>query len=332
MRGATIGSCYRGKLTACHTFGLLGAFFRSSTIADLLLFEALTGVPYGVYSRALDANRLLAPWIDPDEGLDRALNALGVEFEVAAWPLDADSLSALDCLGHWLTQGPVLLGPLDMGFLPYISFSHLFHGCDHYVIALKESEGRFLLRDSEGYDLVWIATHDLANAWRGRDIPEGRGAFVMRRITTTSILDFGVRAILNGLRQIPVLLRASASAPRGGPRAYATLADEEATTLAWPAARRSLSYLLPTRMQRNVAATTLLDRAEIIVPSVGGDLEGVRTIIRRQSLLLAQCCSALMAGKANCLKPLYDVAELEERLTVAYGQMEESICDADLSI
>lgn len=51
---------YCGKITACHSYGLLGTFFSAINTTDFLLFEALSGVPYGVFSQANDANGYLA--------------------------------------------------------------------------------------------------------------------------------------------------------------------------------------------------------------------------------------------------------------------------------
>lgn len=324
---------YCGKITACHSYGLLGTFFSAINTTDFLLFEALSGVPYGVFSQANDANRLLGPWIDPDQGMDHALDTLGIEYELVTRAVDADASEALEHLRQWLTQGLVLLGPLNMNALPYLYYAHLFRNCDHYLIALKGDKNRFLVRDSEGYDMAWINEHDLTKAWRGDNIPEGRGGFIMRRLTDTQCpLQIENHMVLNGLIYAAKLLQASSSSERGGSQAYAFIASEEASILVWPAACRSLSYLLPTRMQRNLTACILLERVGLAAPYLANEIDRAKAITLRQTFLLAQCLSHLRGKTQHGLQPLNEVAELEDQLTIGYRQMEEMVCDAALII
>jgi len=331
---------YHGKVTACHSLGLLDAFCTTApSMEDFLLFEALTGVPYGVSSRTSDANRLLIPWLDPDRGLDAALEVLGIQFEVSAWPADADGFAALDLLYHWLSHGPVLLGPLDMGYLPYFFHAHLYRGCDHYVVAMnRQADGRLEIRDSEGFDRVWITAEELVQPWRGECVPEGRGSFIMRRI-----LPVGSRlpvshflptesALRRALKRAGMLLQASAAAPHSGATAYKLLADNENDIMDWPAARRSLTYLLPTRIQRNLSALTVLEAAEAVWPDAVDVMESAHVTTMQQSFLLAKCYSYLTHGTAGCLGVLHDVAALEDQLTVIYQNLGESECLADSNI
>lgn len=324
--------CYFGKLTTCHSYGFLGAFFPAATMHDLLLFEAVSGVPYGVLSQEQDANRLLTTWLDPDLGLDHAMNALGLEFELYLQSPEAAEQKAIDHLCKWLLQGFVLLGPLDMGALPYLFFGHIFRTCDHYVIALRQDGDRFLLQDSEGYDMVWINSRNLIKAWRSEHVPEGRGAFIMRRLSKSLPLRFNSQTIVTGLKQAATLLQASACHPRGGANGYIAIANEEAHILTWPAACRSLNYLLPIRMQRNIAADTLLKYANIHFPYLTSDIEHIASITRNQTFLLGQCLIQLRSKKRHCLAPLMIAADIEIQLMNAYGRLKENICDAALNI
>lgn len=320
---------YVGKVTACHSLGLLDAFCATPAPDLLLLFDAMTGVPFGVKTLPDDANRLLTPWLDPDRGLDVALDALGVQFEVVFWQLGADACSALERLREWSSQGPVLLGPLDMGYLPYSFHGQIYRGCDHYVVVLGWEDHRIAIRDSEGFDMVWLPCEDVVKAWRGDSIPEGRGAFVMRRVLPAvpplPASRFLPRpsAIYCAVRHAAALLRESAAAPQGGSNAYAALADHEATILEWPAARRGLSYVLATRIQRNVSGLALLERLSTILPRACDVVAMARSITQRQSAILARCRAALPTAAPGCLAPLYDLARLEDRLTTAYESLED---------
>ncbi|MBK1710400.1 hypothetical protein CKO17_15155 [Marichromatium gracile] len=325
-------------MTACHSLGLLDAFCSAPTWDVLFQFEALTGVPFGVRSVEKDANRLLAPWIDPDRGLDAALDTLGLPYEVAACPPDAGADASIDLLRRWLADGVVVLGPLDMSRLPHLFHAELFRGCDHYVVALGIEEERLAIRDSEGWDMTWIACDDLAEAWRGGEVIEGRGAFVMRRMLPAasrhpvSRFHPDGRAVRRGLERAAQLLEESAIDPLGGPNAYTRLAERSAEILAWPAARRSLGYLLPTRIQRNLCAIALLDRAAAVLPEAVDALDTARSIIGQQSELLARCCAAVSTGASASLFALHGAAELEHRLTDVFRTLQESACTADSSI
>ncbi|MDR6774844.1 hypothetical protein [Azospirillum sp. BE72] len=343
VRGPGRSPPYRGTVTACHSLGLLDAFCSAPTWDGLFLFEALTGVPFGVRTAETDVNRLLAPWIDPDRGLDVALDTLGLPYEVEAWPPDAGADAPLGLLRRWLAEGVVVLGPLDMSGLPHLFHAELFRGCDHYVVALAMEEGRLAIRDSEGWDMAWIACDDLVKAWRGDDVVEGRGAFVMRRLLPAASRHPAPRfhpdgrAVRRGLDRAALLLEESAADPLGGPNAYARLAGRSAEISAWPAARRSLGYLLPTRIQRNLCALALLERAAAELPGAVDALDTARSLIGRQSELLARCCAAVSTGAvstgaAASLSALHDAAELEHRLTDVFRTLKESACAADSSI
>jgi hypothetical protein len=327
---------YHGNVTACHSLGLIDAYCVAPPVDRLLLFEALTGVPFGVVSCPWDPNRLLGPWMDPDRGLDAALNALAIPFEVAAWPAHYDAQEALDLLFAWLLEGPVLLGPLDMGYLPHLFRAELYRGCDHYIVAFGREGSRLAIRDSEGFDMAWITNSALVKAWRADGIPEGRGAFVMRRILPTGVrlpwsrLLPTATAIRSGLLQASSLLLLSGDAAQGGPAAYKFLANDETRLLAWPAARRSLTFLLPTRLQRNLSAIMLLDSAKTVFPQATPALNAAREVTFEQSDLIAGCCARLLHGTPGCLAPLYHVALLESRLRIAYQEI--AACAADSSI
>src|SRR5206468_4332148 len=85
-------------------------------------------------------------------------------------------------LEEWSVKGPVLLGPLDMGMLPYFFHSELFRGIDHYIVVMGVDEDIVWFSDPEAVPLATMSRDELVSAWRAEHVPEGRGAFVMRRI------------------------------------------------------------------------------------------------------------------------------------------------------
>jgi hypothetical protein len=60
---------------------------------------------------------------------------------VCRWQGD-EADAALAALQEALSVGPVLLGPLDMGFLPYDPNHMHKRGGDHFIVALKRAADR----------------------------------------------------------------------------------------------------------------------------------------------------------------------------------------------
>ena len=133
------------------------------------LIEALTGVGLGAsFNPPLPFFGQLQP---PDRGLTQALDLLGFGFDeetnehAAVAPLDR------------LTQGPVIVGPLDMSYLTYNPGRPRDPGVDHYVVILGAEDGLYRLHDPAGFAHVRIGGPDLAAAWRAEAIDYKRGFY-----------------------------------------------------------------------------------------------------------------------------------------------------------
>lgn len=144
------------------------------------VIEVLSGVGLGAFW--LDGPRLLflSGWASPpDIGVSRALELLGFGVQEAAETDGATlSLNALArLLETSLAQGPVMLGPLDMGELAYRPDAHAVIGADHYVLALSIEGDEVLVHDPAGYPCVPIALNALERAWRADRISYHRGSY-----------------------------------------------------------------------------------------------------------------------------------------------------------
>jgi hypothetical protein len=137
--------------------------------------EAVTGFALGA---SLERNDML--FFDnclssPEKGVSIAFKTLG--FEVIEKASKADERVPMDELRRDLARSPVLLGPLDMGYLTYLPNHRVLGGCDHYVLALEMDETDLLLHDPAGYPFVRLSLEQLEPAWRAERIAWSCGTY-----------------------------------------------------------------------------------------------------------------------------------------------------------
>jgi hypothetical protein len=322
MNPAHAASAFRGNSLGCHTIATVNAFFPHYRHIDALYFEALTGVPFGTRTRRDDPNRLIIPQIDPDEGLDRAFALLGVSSETQ-WFLATEGPMAWRLLKEWLLHSPVLLGPVDMGGLHYLPNPGLFRGCDHYVTAFAVDHNRLWLVDGEGACPVVVEAEEFMAAWEADGIPEGRGAFTLRRARCGALPEPGREALLGGLRQACRLVAEAAAAEEPG--AYLALAEQDERILSWPAGRRGLEFLLPIRGQRNIAAMALIEGLSNLpeCDGVGPHLDAIRDHLLCQTIALGRCMNLLLGRQKSCLEGLREVAWREAALAELFKELRD---------
>jgi hypothetical protein len=111
----------------------------------------------------------------PDRGISRALALLGFAVEERAGR-DGDA-PPFDALAEALTAGPVVLGPLDMGWLTYVRGRGRASGVDHYVLGYALDGAELHLHDPAGFPHVSLPLADLAEAWRAELVGYRRGSF-----------------------------------------------------------------------------------------------------------------------------------------------------------
>ncbi|MGH2517711.1 MAG: hypothetical protein ACRDHP_18845, partial [Ktedonobacterales bacterium] len=171
--------CYVNSLHMC----LHAAGFASDELPAPGFLECLTTMPFGSTYLRLDDGPLFfgSPCaISPDDGLDRALDALG--WTCANWcgSESTTSSEALERLRESLASGPVLVGPVDLGYLPYNPRARDLAGGDHFVVALDCDGSRVLLHDPFGYPYASLTTEELLTAWRAERISYKRRPYTMR--------------------------------------------------------------------------------------------------------------------------------------------------------
>ena len=140
------------------------------------LLEVLSGVGLGAFWVAESQTLFLSGWASsPDVGMSRAFGLLG--FQVAEVAESDDAPMPVAALARQLQEGPVMLGPLDMGELPYHPDSRGANGIDHFVLALGVEDGAVVVHDPAGYPAMPIDIEALDRAWRAELIGYRRGAY-----------------------------------------------------------------------------------------------------------------------------------------------------------
>lgn len=140
------------------------------------LIEVLSGVGLGAFWLAESQTLFLSGWASsPDVGVSRAFDLLG--FRVAEEVEPDGSPMPAEALARQLRHGPVMLGPLDMGELPYHPDSRGANGVDHFVLAFDVEDGAVVVHDPAGYPATPIGNESLGRAWKADLIGYRRGAY-----------------------------------------------------------------------------------------------------------------------------------------------------------
>ncbi len=197
------------------------------------VLETLSTMPFGVFLLPPPAGPKLffSPLsVDPDLGLERAVDSLGARWRTEHPP---GPVQARGLLRRALEEGPVLAGPLDMSSLPYHPGHEQLRGVDHYVVITGLEGDRIRIQDPGGYPEMILPQGTFFEAWRAEGIPFPHHPYTFRwelrrtlvpspeeifqralpRIVETVRMDPGERAVPVG----PRALREAAEAFRQGP-------------------------------------------------------------------------------------------------------------------
>ncbi|MFP3962313.1 hypothetical protein SMC26_08290 [Actinomadura fulvescens] len=136
----------------------------------------MTGSPFGMQ---LVGGTL--PFFDPygwnpEIGIEKALATLGWNAEtVSGGPSDV----ALERLSSCLAHGPVMVGPIEMGYLRYQPGMTGPIGADHYLTVLGIHNDQVISHDPQGYPFTMLPLTDFLKAWQADTIDFGE-PFTMR--------------------------------------------------------------------------------------------------------------------------------------------------------
>jgi hypothetical protein len=294
---------YQGNISYCYADA--AAMFVSGNGEQGIsagLIEVLSGIS------VLGAHRLSEPQCEklylsvipqPDH-LTSALNLLGLECEAQSEPDDADPVAVLR---ESLASGPVLLGPIDMGYMTYFPYHQHAAGADHYTVAYAMDDERVYLHDPMGLPAVSLTFEELTLAWRAEALPSRIGSyhrwFRLRRREHPTPEEIH-RAAMARFEQIRQELSPCGDVIR-------TYSDELRNDTLPPRSHAFLTvFTFPTQSRRS------LDYASFF--RLSGDVEAARLKLR-QAELSSRCLQLGNQGDWHAVADvLREMADLEDEL------------------
>lgn len=120
---------------------------------------------------------------DPELSFEETLAALGWTSDVVKGGSAQEALLRLKAA---LADGPVWVGPVEMGYLRHQPGMSGPIEADHYVVVLEVDGERVLMHDPQGYPYATLPLADFMAAWEARTLSYGtpytmRTGFVRRR-------------------------------------------------------------------------------------------------------------------------------------------------------
>ncbi|GAA3220507.1 hypothetical protein ACFO1B_17290 [Dactylosporangium siamense] len=134
------------------------------------VIEVTTGGPFGMQLVGGTQPFFDAYGWNPGIGCDRALAAIGW---TSAVHHGGDAGDALARLRSAASQGPVWVGPLEMGYLYHQPEMTGPIGADHFVVVLDVDDERVLMHDPHGYPYADMPVGDFMVAWRAETVSYG---------------------------------------------------------------------------------------------------------------------------------------------------------------
>ncbi|MFD7663374.1 hypothetical protein [Streptomyces sp. NPDC059788] len=304
---------YTGSGPYCYSSSLAMVLGPDSAPSTAVI-ETLTGSPFGVQLVG-GTMPLFDPYAwDPEIGLDAAVSALGLRCVRSAGGTQEEALARL---GAACAEGPVLVGPLEMGLLLYQPGSGAATGADHYVVVLAVENGTVLLHDPHGHPYATLPAPAFAAAWRAETVPYTDAPYVMRAAFVRERATDPAEALWHSLPGAVRWLAGRDDLPvppdsLGGADAVEALADQVAKGL--PADTRDLLGVFAVQ----VGARRLNDAAACLAPL---GLSGPAAVLAEQSRLLGSLQHPLVAGDDRTLEAgLRQLAPTYDRLRTTLEQ------------
>ena len=174
---------YFGDVSLCYSYSLAMALdaYGYDFKADFL--EAIMVMGNGASIVKEDDQHPLVFFDNgmPDLSISHSLKILGFDYEdfYLKDEAEVDSEEIKRKLETFLSNGPVVLGPLDMGHLTYNPNHTMLYGVDHFV-TVYTVDGQYLyLHDPAGFACMKVAFSDILEAWKAEAIDYKRGAYSM---------------------------------------------------------------------------------------------------------------------------------------------------------
>ena len=174
---------YFGDVSLCYSYSLAMALdaYGYDVKADFL--EAIMVMGNGASIVREDDQHPLVFFDNgmPDLSISHSLKILGFDYE-DFYLKDGAEVNLEEIkrkLETFLSNGPVVLGPLDMGHLTYNLNHTILYGVDHFVTVYGIDNQYLYLHDPAGFACMKVAFVDLLEAWKAEAIDYKRGAYSM---------------------------------------------------------------------------------------------------------------------------------------------------------
>lgn len=173
---------YFGNIPYCYANSLAMVLSSIGEPYDPGYLQCLTTMGVGAVTEQVGSEQL--PFFDsflPDQGISLALETLGFAFEhhYSSDQNDTDGSQSIARLSKLLSEGPVIVGPLDMGLLSYNPTHQFASGSDHYFVVYDIDDKRVWFHDPAGFPHVEWNIAGFIDAWRAKAIGYRMGSFGM---------------------------------------------------------------------------------------------------------------------------------------------------------
>jgi len=242
---------------------LLGAGASPKDVPEPTFLECLSTMPFGNLYLALEHGPLVffsSPTMDPDQGLTLAIKTLG-------WTCNEqrgdEEDEALVHLHEAVQRAPVLVGPVDLGYLSYNPGHRYLAGSDHFVVVLAIESDHVLIHDPQGYPCAILSLDEFLPAWRADRIDYRTAPYTFR--TDFRQVEHVSRQEMIA-RTLPTI-KANIEANPGGPIAYGStqalhlLAKDLRGKVSTQLANHLLHFALPLAARRTLDASAFLHEA-----------------------------------------------------------------------
>ena len=185
---------YSGDVSLCYSYSLAMALDAYGYDYKAEFLEAIMAMGNGASIVKEDDQHPLVFFDNgmPDLSISHSLKILGFDYEdfYLKGGAEVDLEEIKRKLETFLFNGPVVLGPLDMGHLTYNPNHTILYGVDHFVTVYDIDDQYLYLHDPAGFACMKVAFNDILEAWKAEAIDYKRGAYSMwgnfKRLKTPS--------------------------------------------------------------------------------------------------------------------------------------------------
>lgn len=255
---------YTGNSAYCFTHSLHMCLTHAGMpdVPNVGVFECMTGMPFGAFFLQQELPMFFPSpsLVNPDDGLTRALETVGWTCEVRRF---GNVDSAFEAVREALGRGPVLLGPLDMGYLSYDPDHTHKRGADHFLVALKIDGDLLQVHDPQFFPFALLPITDLKKAWDATGIGYAAAAYSFRCNFRSQRSVSRDQMLVETLKTAREAIGSTASGPvmYGGPQAFEMVASVLRTDPSDKFTEVLLSFALPLGARRCLDAACLFDAA-----------------------------------------------------------------------